>query len=115
EAAVERLLGSPRRGELTGLIFDWEIPELTNPTLTTYFGEVHWPADKIEFRFSIDHAKLPEADKERLLSILSARHAGIDDRSSLLRSLEWMMTISLGQTAPELSLSERQRRARQLL
>jgi hypothetical protein len=118
QEVAERLLGPPRN-EPDGLIFDWEIPPLTNRSLLTFIAEVHCQGDKSKVRFQIDIAKLQTAgrtaDLERLGNILSARHAGIDDRRSLLSSLEWMLTISLEQTAPQLNVNERQLQARRLL
>jgi hypothetical protein len=118
QGVAERLLGRPRN-EPDGLIFDWEIPPLTNPTLATFIAAVHCQGDKSKLRFQIDIAKLQTAgrtaDLERLSNILSARHAGIHDRRSLLDSLEWMLTISLEQTAPEFNLNERCLQARRLL
>ena len=118
KASAERL-SRPPGNEPDGLVFDWEIPDLSNPALLTFIAEVHCRGDKSKFRFTIDIAQLQTAgrtsDLEKVSGILSARHAGIDDRRSLLRSLEWMLEISLEQTAPELSRNERQRQARRLL
>jgi hypothetical protein len=114
QGVAERLLGRPRN-EPDGLIFDWEIPSLTNHTLLTFIAEVHFREGKNKLRFQIDIAKLQTAgrtaDLERLSNILSARHAGTDNRRSLLHALEWMLETSLEQTAPDLSLYERRLQA----
>jgi hypothetical protein len=107
------------RDEPDGLVFDWEPPSLTNPTLLTFIAEVHCRGDKSKFQFTLDIAQLQTAgrtsDLQKLNDILVARHAGIDNRRSLLHALEWMLEISLEQTAPELSRNERLRQARRLL
>jgi hypothetical protein len=112
-------LSEQARDEPDGLIFDWEPPSLTNPALLSFIAEVHLRGDKSKFRFTLDLDKLASAgrtaDLEKLHTVLGARHAGIDDRRSLLHALEWMLEISLEQTAPDLSLNERRRRARRLL
>jgi hypothetical protein len=120
EEGAGRLSGqSQPQGEPDGLIFHWEAPSLSNPALFTFIAEVHRQRDKSKVRFQIDTAKLETAgrtaDLEKLRDILVARHAGIDDRRSLLRSIEWMLTISLEQTSPELTPDERQLKVRQLL
>src|ERR1700751_4477750 len=83
---IAKRLSDPSRNEPDGLIFDWEIPSLTNPVLLTFIAEVHCRGDRNKLRFQIDIAKLQTAgrtaDLERLHNILSARHAGIDDRRS---------------------------------
>jgi hypothetical protein len=107
----ERLVGVPNaswmpprnafRGPVVSSVvvsfFDWEIPELTTPQLIAFLALVRYQASERSFRIPIDVARLASegrtADLERLHDILAARHAGIDDRYSLLRSPEWMLTI----------------------
>jgi hypothetical protein len=114
----ERLLAPPQ-SEPDGLMFGWEFPALSNPTCWTFQVEVRRQEERSKFRFSLDLAKLQAAgratDLGRIQEILALRHAGLDDRHSLLRALEWMLVLSAEQILPELSLTERQARARRLL
>jgi hypothetical protein len=98
--------------------FDWEIPKLATPRLLTFLARVRCGARERSFRVPINVARKTEgrtADLEKLHNILATRHAGLDDRSSLLEALQWMLNISLEQTDPELSFSERQNKVRELL
>ncbi len=115
QEAPERILGGSPRHEPDGLSFDWEIPELTKLNLLTFIAEVHCQGDKSQVRFQIDLAKLQTPELEELHNILARRHAGLDDRRSLLRSIEWMLTISLSQTSPHLTEAERKRAAQREL
>jgi hypothetical protein len=55
------------------------------------------------------------ADLEKLHAILSARHAGLDDRYSLVGAVEWMLNISLEKTEPQLSPTKRRSKTQELL
>jgi hypothetical protein len=107
------------QSEPDGLSFDWEHPDLSNPARSTFFGEVHRRSERRTFRFSIDASKLAaagrETDLDKLLDVLVARHAGLDDRPSLLRAIEWMRIISLEQTSPEIRFIKRRLAAREEL
>jgi len=117
-AAAERV-SEASEGQSIVTSFDWEIPELTTPHLNTFLARIHCQAGERSFRIPIDVARLAAegrtADLERLHDILATRHAGLDNRYSLLQSLEWMLNISLEQAEPELSPSERQVKVHQLL
>jgi hypothetical protein len=107
------------QNEPDGLSFDWEHLDLSNPARSTFFGVVRRRGERRTFRFSIDANKLAaggkEADLDKLLDILAARHAGLDDRPSLLRGIEWMRIISLEQASPETRFIERRLAAREEL
>jgi hypothetical protein len=115
QQADERVLGDSPRREVTGLRFDWEPLALSEPNLVIFSAEVHYQDERARVRFGIDLKLLQTPELEELHRILSTRHAGLDNRQSLLRSIEWMLTISLGQVEPSLALEERKERARQLL
>src|SRR5262249_30262158 len=86
-----------------------------HPKIFIFAAEVHYGKRKKKTRFPLDLEKLEvarrEADLVRIAEIFSLRHAGRDDRASLLLAIEWLLTLSLEQTRPKLNLKERQIRA----
>jgi hypothetical protein len=104
QQAAERVSEASQEGPRVSY-FDWEFPDLTTPNLFTFLARVRCQAGERSLRFQIDIARLAAegrtADLERLLNILAARHAGLDDRHSLVKSVEWMLSISLKQTSPQ--------------
>jgi hypothetical protein len=118
DAATEGALGASQEA-LALASFDWEIPGLDTPHLITFLARVRCQGCEHSLRIPIDVARLAAqgrtADLERLQDILAIRHAGLDDRHSLVKSVEWMLSISLEQTKPELSPAERQLKVRRLL
>jgi hypothetical protein len=118
QAAAEHVSGASQDGSVASY-FNWEIPELITPHLITFLARVRCHADERSLRFQIDVGSLAAhgrtGDLEKLHAILSARHAGLDDRHSLMQAIEWMVNVSLEQVAPELSPAERQVKVRQLL
>jgi hypothetical protein len=118
DADAERISQTSQEGPVV-VFFDWEIPSLTTPHFVTFLARVRSQAGERSFRIPIDVAKLATegrtTDLERLLDILATRHAGLDDRHSLVQSLAWLLSISLEQTSPQLTENERQLKVRQLL
>jgi hypothetical protein len=115
EAGAEHVWSAAQVGSSV-VYFDWEIPELAALRSLTFLARVRFAEGERSLRIPIDVASLAAqertADLERLHDILATRHAGLDDRYSLLRSIEWMLTISLEQTSPELTPDERQLKVR---
>jgi hypothetical protein len=100
--------------------FDWDGPELAAAPAhhhVTFLARVRYQTRQRQFRIPIDVTKLAAAAERiaELETILRARRDGLDDRHSLLRSLQWMLDISLEQTSPQLTKRERHLKVRQLL
>jgi hypothetical protein len=118
QTAAERISGASQEGPRISY-FDWETPAPATPHLLTFLATVRFAEGERSFRVPIDIAKLAAegraADLEKLHAILSARHAGLDDRYTLLQALEWLLAISLEQAESQLSPTERQLQVRRLL
>ena len=110
DAAAERVSEASQEEPILSY-FDWEIPALSAPQFITFLARVRFAEGERSFRAPIDVARLATegrtTDLERLHGILAMRHAGLDDRRSLLEALEWLFAISLEQTTPELDADER--------
>jgi hypothetical protein len=96
-------------------MFDWEVPALGEPYATMFFVRIIRPGSESSIRFRLDWSKLTQTDQQKLFDSLAALHAGLDDRHPLLRSIEWMLGLSLEQTAPYLTKIEREFKVRKEL
>jgi hypothetical protein len=118
DADAERTSQTSQEGPVV-VFFDWEIPELGAPHFVTFLARVRSQAGERSLRIPIDVARLAAegktSDLETLHAILATRHAGLDDRYSLVGAVEWLLTISLEQTEPALSPLERRSKMQELL
>jgi hypothetical protein len=96
-----------------GIQFDWDPPTKIGHILfrarIERFGQISLNT------FEIDLFRLSHAELVQLQIFLGRRHAGLTTHYEIAWHLSWLLGISLQQTEPQVSPTERQRKVRQLL
>jgi hypothetical protein len=81
----------------------------------TFIARIARAGQTSTVNFEVELAKLSPTQLERLQNFLSRRHLGRTSAPEVVRTVAWLLGISLAQTRPELSVTQRRVTVRTLL
>jgi hypothetical protein len=114
KALTDRVLGPPRPGpDPVGVSLDWT-PAVIDGHVVFHVGITRGGIQN-SHDCEIDLARLATPQLKYLRDFLGLRHAGITSAVDVTKEVAWLLDIWLGQTQPELSKSDRDRKVRELL
>jgi hypothetical protein len=114
EAATRRGLPphTPTHKDELRLCFDW-LPVITNGAIT-FIATIVRSEARSSVEFEVNLHRLDTEQLQQLYSVLSRRHAGLDNGTEVAGNVAWLLDLSLRQTS-SLDLHTRQLAVRQML